>query len=297
MTVLMSLLMLIPTAAIAAEEPPGVCDLQPGLPICQGGGTDPGDSGETEGDMAWGTLDPVTSICPGDPPRPQYLQRLVWTTGPNFGSHVHVSDFGGTFGPGDPVPGGPTGAVFAADGYVYRWVCTDPSVGDDVWEEAVEQMTPIDVDVSPTVTGLTGLETWVWYDGQVTVDPFQVAWTDPATGVGWILEARAWVAEHRWDLGDDTTITATATVFGDARGAAGTETDPAGTHTYRTTSAGAGHTDGYPFTYDATWVGDYRWWSTAADAWSVWVPMANTFTDTTTLSYEVIQIRSIVGQP
>ena len=247
-------------SAAAAQDLPGRCDLQPWLPMCDGGGgTDPGDPDSVEGDMVWGAYDQLTSVCPGTPPRPQYLQRLVWATGPNAGTHVHTSDVPGSFGPGDPVPNGPVGAVFAADGYVYRWVCSDPSVAEDVWEEARELMLPIEIEKNPHVTGLTGLETWVWYSGQTTVEPFQVAWTDLATSVGWILEARVWIATHQWEMGDGEIITAAATVFAEGAEGGGTEANPAGTHTYRTTSAQFGFVDGYPFTFEATWVGEFRW--------------------------------------
>lgn len=246
--------------------------------------------------MAWGAYDPLDSVCEGDPPRPQYLQLLVWVTGSRAGQLVHQSDLGG-MAPGDAVPGGPAGAVFAADGYVYQWVCASIDAADDVWEEAVRQMQPVALHKNPDTGGITGLETWVWYDGDPTVDPFQLAWTDPATGVVWTLEAWAWISAYEWSFGDDSSITSAAPAFADALAAAGSESDPAGTHVYRSTSTEAGHEDGYPFTFDATWVGEWRWSADAGATWSVTVPMTGTFTDTVTIDYQVVQVRSMLLTP
>lgn len=246
--------------------------------------------------MVWGISDPLESSCPGDPPRPQYLQLLVWNSGPLTGLLVEQSQFSG-LGPGDAVPGGPAGAVFAADGYVYQWVCASIDAALEVWAEALRRMEPVALHKSPDTGGITGLETWVWYDGDPTVDPFQLAWTDPATGVTWTLEAWAWIATFAWDFGDDATVLASAAAFDDALVAAGSVDDPAGTHTYRSTSDEAGHEAGYPFGFDATWIGEWRWSSDGGASWSAVVPMVGTFTDTATVGYDVVQVRSLLVTP
>jgi hypothetical protein len=187
--------------------------------------------------------------------------------------------------------------MFAADGYVYQWVCASVDAATDVWEETLRRMQPVTLHKNPDTGGLTGLETWVWYDGDPTVDPFQLAWTDPATGVPWTLEAWAWITTFEWDFGDENTVLAEAAVYEEARSAAGTEDDPAGTHTYRSTSVDAGHEGGYPFTFDATWIGEWRWSSDGGVSWSATVPMVGTFTDTASLAYEVVQVRSVLLTP
>lgn len=242
--------------------------------------------------MSWGAASPNRSTCPTGEPRPEYTQRLVWTEGPLAGSYVHDSQFAGSPGPGDPVPGGPPGAVFAADGYVYRFVCAAVEVTDDVWVEAVRRMTPVDLEKSPGVRGLTGVETWVWYSGQVQVEPFQLDWIDPVTAVPWVLEARAWVGELAWSFGDGQAERVVVGVFDDAPASAGTQASPAGAHVYETSSAEAGYVDGYPFDFAATWQGEYRWSADGGSTWSPWVPMTNSFTDTVALTYEVAQVRS-----
>ena len=248
-------------SAAAAQDLPGRCDLQPWLPMCDGGGgTDPGDPESVEGDMVWGAYDQLTSVCPGTPPRPQYLQRLVWATGPNAGTHVHTSDVPGSFGPGDPVPNGPVGAVFAADGYVYRWVCSDPSVAEDVWEEARELMLPIENREEPArdrPDRSRNVGVVLRPDHRRAV-PGRL---DRSSDKCRLDSGSESVDRHSpmGEMGDGEIITAAATVFAEGAEGGGTEANPAGTHTYRTTSAQFGFVDGYPFTFEATWVGEFRW--------------------------------------
>ncbi len=290
------------TVAPAAAQSSGGCDLIPGAETCQGGGQGGGSGGAEDpdaglGEFGWGPVEPLLTVCGTDPLRPQYLQRLVWSTGPLAGTYVTADDFAGSWGPGDAVPGGPAGAVFAADGFVYRWICTDPGIAADVWAETTERMSPVGVVKNPDVSGLTGLETWVWLGTDPTVAPFRLAWTDPATGFGWVLEAWAWTATLSWSFGDGTAATLAAAGLDDARAVAGSESDPAATHTYRTSSAGAGLADGYPLTVTAVWVGEYRWSADGGTTWSLPVPMSGSFTDTATITYPVLQVRSALITP
>ncbi len=292
--VLIVLLGVTSTAAVRGT-PPGFCDLFPRHERCQGGGPGGGGGGSgTPTPMWWGAAEPVPSACADGSPRPAYLQRLVWTSGPLEGSYVHQTHFTPTPGPGDPVPGGPPGAVFSADGYVYRIVCAAASITDDVWVEARRRMAPVQLERDPVVRGLSGLDTWVWYSGQVQVDSFRLPWVDPATGVGWVLEARAWIARFAWDFGDGTVVDLHAPRFDDAVGVAGSETDPAAGHVYEVSSGGFGFSEGFPFVFFATWQGEYRWSSDGGNTWSPYVPMANSFTDAAAIDYEVIQIRSVI---
>lgn len=279
----------------AAQEPPGICDLLPGAEICNGGGTDPGGGGGAEEEpssYAWGAVEPLLSSCADDPPRPQYLQRLVWGSGPNAGEYVTLGDFDLILGPRDPVPGGPPGAVFAADGFAYRWVCSSLDIAADIWAQAQRFMDPVTVDKNPSVSGLTGLETWAWYDGDPTVQPFQLVWTDPSTGFSWTLEAWAWMGNMTWEFGDGDVHVESAGDLAEAASVSGTEYQPAATHTYRTTSADAGYTGGYPFSFAATWVGEYRWSGDGGGSWSGTAPMSGSYTDSAAIAYEVLQVRS-----
>ena len=292
----------IPSASRADEhgvDPPGICEIRnPGSARCNGSGTNPGGGGsggedeEDLGDFAWGAVEPLDTVCGSDPARPQYLQRLVWASGPNAGDFVTPDDFGVAVGTGDQVPGGPPGVVFAADGFVYRWVCSSLDIGADVWAATQERMADASVDTSPSVAGLTGLETWTWFGGDPTVQPFQLVWTDPATAFTWTLEAWAWTGELSWDFGDGEVHVESADGLVAAVAAAGTQADPAAAHTYRTTSTDAGFGGGYPFAFSATWVGEYRWSSDGGLSWSPTVPMIGSFNDTATVDYEVLQIRS-----
>jgi len=284
-------------APVAAQElPPGYCDIHPTDPACRGGGPGGGGGGGSEvpTPMWWGAAEPVGSVCADGSPRPSYLQRLVWTAGPLEGAYVHQSQFTPTPGPGDPVPGGPPGAVFAADGYVYRIVCAAATITDDVWVEARRRMAPVELQRDPAIRGLAGLDTRVWYSGQTQVQPFRLPWVDPSTGVSWVLEARAWIARLVWDFGDGAAADVRALVFEDAVVAAGSEADPAAGHIYEVSSAEFGLVDGFPFVFSATWVGEYRWSSDGGSTWSPYVPMTNSFTDVAGIDYEVIQVRSVI---
>jgi hypothetical protein len=244
--------------------------------------------------MWWGPVEPVGSACTDGTPRPAYLQRLIWTAGPLEGAYVHQTHFTPTPGPGDPVPAGPAGAVFAADGYVYRTVCVAVAITDDVWVEARRRMAPVELERDPALRGLAGLETWVWYSGQVQVEPFQLDWVDPTSGAVWVLEARAWIGRFGWDFGDGTVAVVPAGSYDQAPTASGSEDAPAAGHVYETSSGDAGFADGFPFVFFATWQGEYRWSSDGGSSWSAFVPMVNTFTDTAAIAYDVIQVRSVI---
>ncbi len=285
---------LLSSHAIAMlQAPPGICELLPGAETCNGGGSEQRGGKEADpGTFAWGAVEPLTRPCRTEPARPQYLQRLVWASGPSAGTYVTADDFGGGYGSGSRVPNGPAEVVFAADGYAYRWVCSSRDIDADVWAEATERMDDAAVTKNPVVSGLTGLETWAWFDGDPTVQPFQVTWTDPATGFTWTLEAWAWMRDMTWSFGDGEVHVESARGLDEALAVAGTVDNPAAVHTYRATSADAGFDDGYPFEFSATWVGQYRWSADGGGTWSAPVPMTGSYTDTAAIAYQVMQIRS-----
>lgn len=293
----LAIALLVPHGAFAQSDTPapGVCEFDPDHPACRGGGPGGGGGGqEVPEPMWWGPIEPVGSACSDGSPRPAYLQRLVWTAGPLEGAYVHQSHFTPTPGPGDPVPGGPPGAVFAADGYVYRTRCVSVSVTDDVWAEARRRMSPVELERDPAVRGLAGLETWVWYSGQVQVEPFRIDWVDPSTGAAWMLEARAWIGRFVWDFGDGTVAAVRADTYASAVEASGSHNDPAAMHVYEVSSGQAGYVDGFPFVFSASWQGEFRWSSDGGSTWSLPAPMSNTFTDTAAIAYDVVQIRSVI---
>ena len=107
-----------------------------------------------------------------------------------------------------------------------------PSTGD-IWRAALRAIDPPGVGVNPAPTGLTGLETWFWYDGPTEL---QVA-----TGIGpWTVTGTARVNEVTFDLGDGETATASG---------GGSEADPAARHVYETKGT-------YTVTVTARWVAD-----------------------------------------
>ena len=107
-----------------------------------------------------------------------------------------------------------------------------PSTGD-IWRAALRQIDAPRVGVNPRPTGLTGLETWFWYDGPTEL---QVA-----TGIGpWTVTGTARVQEVTFDLGDGDTVTATS---------GGSEAEPAARHVYETKGT-------YTVTVTARWVAD-----------------------------------------
>lgn len=289
MTTLLVLLLLLGSQEIQ----PGVCDLAPWLTECEGGGSadpapspDPGEPAR----MEWAGAEALGSVCASSPPRPRYFQRLVWQTGTNAGQWVHSTDFPSNPGPGDSVPGGP--GVFAADGFVYRFLCVSATFGEDVWAEARRQMDPVVAEHDPYVRGLTGLDTRVWYSGDGHVEPFLLSWTDPASGITWTVEAWAWIRLFRWDFGDGTVRVRTASTPSAVAIAQGSPENAAATHTYQTTSFSNGFEEGFPFVFEATWIGEYRWSSDGGAIWSPVAPMANTFTDLAAITFEVVEVRS-----
>ena len=292
MTVLLALMLLF---GLQQDVPPDICDLAPWLTECTGGGSGdptPAPNPADPARMEWAGAEPLASVCPTSPPRPRYFQRLMWQTGPNAGQWVHSSDFPTSPGPGYSVPGGPAGAVFAADGFVYQFLCVSASFGDDVWAEARRQMERVTAEHDPYVRGLTGLETFVWYSGDAHVEPFLLAWTDPSAGITWTVEAWAWINRFSWDFGDGTVRIRTATTPSDLPSAQGTPDRPAASSTYETTSKSSGFEGGFPFAFQGTWIGQYRWSADGGATWSASVPMANAFTDVATVDFEVVEVRS-----
>lgn len=108
-----------------------------------------------------------------------------------------------------------------------------PSTGD-IWRVALREIDAPRLGVNPSPIGLTGLETWLWYDGP---GELQVA-----TSIGpWTITGTAHLAEVSFDLGNGDTVTADH---------AGSEADPAGRYVYETKGT-------YEVVVTARWTADF----------------------------------------
>ncbi len=288
------------TTNAAAQEPPpsnSICDLYPEREECVAedsgdGDSDVDDAATNDYTKDWGPGTVLNDPCETDPPVPKVFQFLVWTQGPLAGQTVYTGDVGALIGIGDHIPFAPPDAFVGADGFSYRTVCVDMSITVDVAEEVERRRSDPGFDKDPAVQGLTGLDTWVWYQADPQVRPFGLEWIDPATGVTVQLEAWAWITDFTWTFGDGGTATTHAALYEHAPDAAGSHDTPAGTHVYETTSSQAGFPDGYPVSTQVTWIGEWRW--RTGDAWSIPIPMATTITARFDTIYPVIQIRSVL---
>lgn len=218
------------------------------------------------------------------PGRPGFIRYLVWSEGPLTGTRVTPDDFGSTYGSGDVVPAAPpqhdgSPAVFAVDGFVYDSACiADPG---PVMELALYRQVPeFEVGHDPSVRGLVGLETWLWYPGDTTIDVFSDAWTDPVTGITFAMEARGYIESYAWDLGDGTEYVTNEP--GSNEHLPGTE---AVEHIWET----ANH---YTVTATTVWRGEYRS-LIPGEGWTDWTLMTGTAASSATWGpVEVIEIRS-----
>ena len=92
-----------------------------------------------------------------------------------------------------------------------------PSIGE-IWRAALRQIPPPKIGLNPRPTGLTGLETWLWYEGPAEL---QVS-----TSIGpWTVTGTARVQEVLFEMGEGRTARATA---------AGSESAPAARYVYET---------------------------------------------------------------
>jgi hypothetical protein len=92
-----------------------------------------------------------------------------------------------------------------------------PSIGE-IWRAALRQIPPPKIGINPRPTGLTGLDTWLWYEGP---EELQVA-----TSVGpWTVTGTARVQDVVFEMGEGRTARADR---------AGSEADPAARYVYET---------------------------------------------------------------
>lgn len=88
----------------------------------------------------------------------------------------------------------------------YNMECMEIVPGDPADFANVTELVPsTQSNVNPTVSGLTGLETWLWYDFSAPTSSELVAQvTVPARGTTWVLDMNAWVDEVWWDMDCET---------------------------------------------------------------------------------------------
>jgi hypothetical protein len=90
-----------------------------------------------------------------------------------------------------------------------------PSIGE-IWRAALRQIPPPKIGINPRPTGLTGLETWLWYEGP---EELQVT-----TSIGpWTVTGTARVQDVVFEMGEGRTARADR---------AGSASDPAARYVY-----------------------------------------------------------------
>jgi len=147
-------------------------------------------------------------------------------------------------------------------------------------DEAISALVPDpELGVSPIVRGLTGLETWFWYeqDEPFTGYPFiplTLTVEDEASGVTYTVSAEAWISQYHYDTGDGVTLSSFSP------GADG-EDSAAATYMYETTGT-------YDITWDVSWVGEYTWSGYTG------VEVLGPLVLSGARPYNVVQIRSVL---
>jgi hypothetical protein len=90
-----------------------------------------------------------------------------------------------------------------------------PTIGE-IWRAALRQIPPPKIGINPRPTGLTGLDTWLWYEGP---EELQVS-----TSIGpWTITGTARVQDVDFEMGEGRTAKANR---------AGSESDPATRYVY-----------------------------------------------------------------
>ena len=211
---------------------------------------------------------------------------------------MHWED-GTVVDPAEFTSGPPLGALLG-DSIVYQQACV--AVVDeagDVWETLVDSVealpTPV-VEASPQFEGVTGLESWFWFDGPTSVGPVAVAWTDPSVGTTFDLEGRAWIGSIGWEVEPDVDRWTASDGFADRSAVLGSVDDPTVRHRYEVASADAGFDEGYPITMAIRWEGEWRW-RERGGPWEPWRPMATTVEVVTLRPYPVLEVVGVLDPP
>lgn len=182
----------------------------------------------------------------------------------------------------------------AANGWVYEDRCGLPPVqAVDVQSVARSLVPETVVRFNPSARGLTGLDTWLWYD------PGTDGWqeddghiTASVTLDGYETNAEAWLRGLTWDLGNGDSISYTipGTELGPLSPAAyaaavADEEDAPRSYMYETIGD-------YPVTLTAVWVGQYWFTDDTGDVAGPFPLGTVDFSDS--LLYNVIEVRSVL---
>ena len=84
---------------------------------------------------------------------------------------------------------------------IYNMDCMDivPG-GPEAFDDITDEVPSAQDNVNPTITGATGLDTWLWYDfSDPTSHTLITTITVPARGTTWTLAMTAWVDQILWD--------------------------------------------------------------------------------------------------
>jgi len=191
----------------------------------------PGTGGGVNPESFW-----VGIIAPGSSGSSGYIGADD-PNGPRPYTYTWVPFGAGAFGPTEPQCGG-----FGAVGTPYTLIIRDlsgaivnmeahcipegqpvptippvPTIGE-IWRAAMRDITEPAIGLNPRPTGLTGLETWLWYEG-----PHELA---VSAGIGpWTVTGTARLTEVTFDMGDGDPVTASTP---------GSEAEPAARFVYET---------------------------------------------------------------
>ena len=183
-------------------------------------------------------------------------------------------------------------------GRIVQGVCWEPTEAGVAMEGQLvkdsKDLSPPLFNRNPEALGLTGLETWLWYQGETQIEPIELTWTDPVRNLTFVLQGRAWAESITWDMGNgDVATSHMASSWESAAGLGGDMTNPAAAYTFETSAIQAGFADGtYPVTVTLSWTGEWRLF--IDDEWSPWTPILPGWADSGTFDYQVTQVRSVL---
>ncbi len=102
---------------------------------------------------------------------------------------------------------GTNGVEFPQPGVLYsadiEFACLSIFDPDSDIAQVIEAVPTTQINANPTVRGLTGLDTWLWYDftnpASWSLGPYQATTFDSA-GETWTVTAHAWIDKVMWDI-------------------------------------------------------------------------------------------------
>jgi hypothetical protein len=137
----------------------------------------------------------------------------------------------------------------------YVHVCVGPSTPSV--EAAISGLIPeprVGLSPEPGFGGITGFETWGWYEQDAAFGPIPdkdditLTVLDPRWGIPYTVNAHIWAYEYTWDFGDGTPPVVVTRYGTDAN----LPYSAAATHTYETKGE-------WPVSLQVTWAGQYTY--------------------------------------